>query len=61
MAFRRAAAGLRALLRKARVEQELDAELHDFLDTAVEQKMRAGMAVTRRRARRGSSSAVRRR
>ena len=40
----RAVGGLRALLRKTRVEQELDAELRDFLDAAVEQKMRTGMS-----------------
>lgn len=34
--------GLHGLFRKARVEEELDAELHEFLESAVEQKMRAG-------------------
>jgi predicted permease len=35
--------GVRAFFRKSRVEQDLDAELRSFLETAVEQKMRAGM------------------
>ena len=40
--LRRAAAGLRALFSRSRLERELDAELGDFLETAIEQKMRAG-------------------
>jgi predicted permease len=36
--------GFRALFRKSRVEDELDAELRAFLETAVDQKMRAGMS-----------------
>ena len=36
--------GLHGLIRKTSVEQELDAELRDFLETAVEQKMRTGMS-----------------
>ncbi|HVO80338.1 MAG TPA: ABC transporter permease [Terriglobales bacterium] len=35
--------GLRALFRKAQVEHELNEELLDYLDQAVEQKMQAGM------------------
>ena len=35
--------GLRGLLRRTRVEQELDEELRAYLETAVEQKMSAGM------------------
>jgi len=42
--FSRVVGGVRALVGKTRVEQELDAELRDFLDTAVEQKVRAGMS-----------------
>jgi putative ABC transport system permease protein len=34
--------GLRALFAKQRAEQELDEELRNYMDTAVEQKMRAG-------------------
>jgi hypothetical protein len=33
-----------ALFHKTRVERDLDAELREFLDTAVEQKMRGGMS-----------------
>ena len=44
--LRRAAAGLRALFSRSRLERELDAELCDFLETAIDQKMRAG-ATTR--------------
>ncbi len=40
----RLAGGVRGLLRRERVEQELDAELRAFFDAAVEQKMRAGMS-----------------
>ena len=36
--------GFRSLFGRTRVEQELDAELRDFLETAVEQKMRAGLS-----------------
>ena len=35
--------GLRGLLRRTRVEQDLDEELRAYLETAVEQKMAAGM------------------
>ena len=41
---KRAVAGFRALVQKTRVEDELDAELREFLETAVEQKMRSGMS-----------------
>jgi hypothetical protein len=40
--FRRAIGGLRALFRKTRGEQELDAELREFLEISVEQKIRTG-------------------
>lgn len=33
----------RALFRRSRAEEELDAELRAFLEAAVEQKMRAGL------------------
>ncbi len=36
--------GLQALLRSRRADQELDDELHAYLETAIEEKMRAGMA-----------------
>jgi putative ABC transport system permease protein len=42
--FRRVAFGLRALASKRRAEQELDAELHDYLESAAERKMAAGMS-----------------
>ena len=35
--------GLRALFRKQEVERDLDEELRAYLESAVEQKMRAGM------------------
>jgi len=60
--FTRVIGGLRALAGKTRVEQELDSELRDFLETAVEQKMRAGMshqaAVRSSRIQLGSPEAV---
>ena len=40
--LRRVAAGLRAWVARDRTDRELDAELHDFLETAIEQKMRTG-------------------
>ena len=40
--LRRLAAGLRALVRRPRYEQELDRELRAFLDIAIDEKMRAG-------------------
>src|SRR5687767_4194860 len=40
--FRRLAGGLTALLHRSRVERELDAELGEFLEAAIEQKMRGG-------------------
>jgi predicted permease len=44
MAFvRRVIGGFRGLLRRTRVEQELDDELRAFLETAVEQKVRSGL------------------
>ena len=36
--------GLRGLLRRTRVEQELDEELRAYLETAVDQKVSAGMS-----------------
>ena len=36
--------GLRGLLQRRTVEQDLDAELHDFLETATERNERAGMS-----------------
>jgi predicted permease len=54
--------GIVGLLRRRRQEQELDAELQEFLDTAIEDKMRAGMsrdAATRAaRMQLGSAAAV---
>src|SRR5215210_6054157 len=41
--FTRVMSGLRALLRNTRIEQDLDSELRDFLEMAIEQKMRTGM------------------
>jgi predicted permease len=43
-AFHRFAAGFVALFRRRRAEGELDAELPEFLDSAIEDKMRAGMS-----------------
>lgn len=40
--FRRVIGGFRGLSRKTRLEQELDAELLEFLENSVEQKIRAG-------------------
>jgi putative ABC transport system permease protein len=42
--FRRVIGGFRGLFRKTRLEQELDAELLEFLETSVEQKIRAGLS-----------------
>jgi predicted permease len=42
--FTRITGGLRALLGKARAERELDAELDEFLEMAVEQRMRTGLS-----------------
>jgi len=36
--------GFSALLRKDRVEQELDEELRTYLETSIDQKVRAGMS-----------------
>ena len=41
--FRRLIAGLHGLFRKTDVDRELDEELREFLETAVEHRMRAGM------------------
>jgi hypothetical protein len=43
-ALDRFVAGFVALFRRRRAEQELDAELQQFLDMAIEDKMRAGMS-----------------
>jgi pilus assembly protein TadC len=42
--LRTIATGLRSLLRKKRVENELDDELRGFLDMAAEEKMKQGMS-----------------
>jgi predicted permease len=42
--FRRIIGGVRALLRRKREEQELDAELREFLETAVDEKIRQGLS-----------------
>src|ERR1700724_2048471 len=42
--LRNIASGLRSLLRKERVEGELDQELRDFLEMAAEEKMKQGMS-----------------
>jgi predicted permease len=36
--------GIRALFRRAIADEELDAELHAFLETAIDEKMRSGMS-----------------
>jgi hypothetical protein len=41
--LKRVIAGCRGLFRKKEVEQDLDAELREFLETSVEAKMRSGM------------------
>jgi putative ABC transport system permease protein len=60
--LRRAFGGLRALILRTSTEQELDAELRQFFDAAVEQKMHAGMsredAVARARRELGNIEAV---
>jgi predicted permease len=40
--LRRAIAGLRALVRRDRVERELDAELREYLESVIDEKMRGG-------------------
>src|SRR5437660_6261783 len=42
--FRNFASGLRSLLRKEQVSQELDEELNGFLEMAAQQKMKEGMS-----------------
>jgi hypothetical protein len=58
----RLASGARAILSKSRVERELDAELQEYLNTAVEHKMASGMsradATRAARAEMGSVAAV---
>jgi len=44
--FRRVVGGIRALIRNEHVERELDVELREYLDTAVERKMSAGTSRT---------------
>jgi hypothetical protein len=63
MAFiKNVTAGLRRLLRRSRVEDEMDEELHAFLEASIERKMQAGMtceAATRAaRVELGSTAAV---
>jgi hypothetical protein len=41
--FTRILGGIRALARKTRAEAELDAELREYLDAAIDQKIAAGM------------------
>ena len=41
--FRRLIGGLRAVFHRERVEQELDEELRGFLQTAADDKVRAGL------------------
>jgi predicted permease len=43
-ALRRLVSGLRALLRRTRAEQDLDQEIEAYLESAVEAKVRSGMA-----------------
>jgi len=42
--IRRFISGFRGLFQKTRVEQELDAELREFLETAVEQRIQTGLS-----------------
>jgi predicted permease len=42
--LRRVISGVRGLFGKARLDQELDAELREFLETAVEEKIRTGLS-----------------
>jgi hypothetical protein len=42
--LRTLASGFRSLFRKEQVDQELDDELIDFLEMAVEEKMKQGMS-----------------
>jgi putative ABC transport system permease protein len=60
--FTRIVAGVRALFRKQNIERELDAELRDYLETTIEQRVAAGMsrdeAVRTARADMGSPEAV---
>src|SRR5688500_9815594 len=42
--LRRFIRGFRALFQRTRVERELDAELRDYLQTAVESRMRTGLS-----------------
>ena len=42
--FSRVLGGFRALFQRTRVEQELDEELREYLETVAEEKMRAGMS-----------------
>src|SRR5208282_5977259 len=43
--WRNLTSGLRALFHKEEVEQEMDEELHGFLDAAVKEKVRSGMSL----------------
>src|SRR5438552_3345607 len=42
--FKRVMAGFQGLFRKTQLEQELDAELVEFLESSTEQKIRAGLS-----------------
>jgi hypothetical protein len=42
--LRRVISGVRGLFGRVRLEQELDAELREFLQTAVEEKVRTGLS-----------------
>ena len=42
--FKRIMAGFRGLFRRTRLEQELDAELVQFLESSTEQKIQAGLS-----------------
>src|ERR1700730_18364993 len=62
MVLRRIISGLRRLFHRTQVEQELDEELRGYLETAIEQKMLAGLrraaAVRAARVELGSPEAV---
>ena len=54
----RVAGGLRSLFRSRQAEQDLDAEVREFLESAIDAKMAAGMTVTRPPAPRASTLAA---
>ena len=47
MMLRNFAGGLRGMFRKRRVEREMDAELRDYLENSVREKVREGMSLAR--------------